>query len=372
MLTPLAGVAAPPLLAAPPPACLVAPNVRFRRNKVSRDLRMSYEVLKEGTGDPVGNKKLPPGVRLGNRTGEVAQYRRLVHMPEDGKYTIAKLTTTKLAGRDPYTGQKICGGIGGGSKQKYRWVARRLPVEWAADRGDDGEDLVEKVIALRYDPCRDSVLALAAHAEQLRWLIATSNMREGDLIRTSTQIPENPVRPVEGDSYPLGALPQGTRICQVQLRPGYDPADADTDMRLALHGGASIEVRRKIGDRVIVQLPGRKHAKPGTKHEISLDERCQCIVGSTSIHPLKAMPIGSPNRLRWLGHAPRSGLWKRKTGIHGKKIKAPPPLMELPLRKLEPDPILRMTCISEGWRGRCTAYRKNDKAIPTWKDPRAR
>lgn len=34
---------------------------------------------------------------------------------------------------------------------------------------------------------------------------------------------------------------------------------------------------------------------------------------------------GSPNRMRWLGIRPRSGLWKRKSGRMGRKIKKPPP-----------------------------------------------
>ena len=49
------------------------------------------------------------------------------------------------------------------------------------------------------------------------------------------------------------------------------------------------------------------------------------MVGTNSIHPLKALPIGSPNRMRWLGMRPRSGLWQRKDGTRGRKIKKPPP-----------------------------------------------
>lgn len=36
--------------------------------------------------------------------------------------------------------------------------------------------------------------------------------------------------------------------------------------------------------------------------------------------------IGSPNRNRELGNRPRSGLWQRKTGRFGRKIRPPPPL----------------------------------------------
>ena len=45
-----------------------------------------------------------------------------------------------------------------------------------------------------------------------------------------------------------------------------------------------------------------------------------------SVHPLKALHIGSPNRMRWLGIKQRSGLWHRKTGRFGRKIRALPPV----------------------------------------------
>lgn len=46
------------------------------------------------------------------------QYRRTVHFPEDGKYTVKPLLNTHLAGRDPKSGRKIAEGIGGGVKHK--------------------------------------------------------------------------------------------------------------------------------------------------------------------------------------------------------------------------------------------------------------
>ena len=49
---------------------------------------------------------------------------------------------------------------------------------------------------------------------------ATDKMKEGDIIRTHTVIPPNPIRPTEGDSHPLGALPTGTTVCLVEAWPG--------------------------------------------------------------------------------------------------------------------------------------------------------
>ena len=63
---------------------------------------------------------------------------------------------------------------------------------------------------------RKAMITMTGWQDKLRWQVATDKMKEGDIIRTYTTIPENPIRPVEGDSHPLGALPLGTTVCQVQ------------------------------------------------------------------------------------------------------------------------------------------------------------
>ena len=54
--------------------------------------------------------------------------------------------------------------------------------------------------------------------------IGNSNLflQVGDLVRSSCKIPAMPVKPIEGDSYPLGALPTGTLVCLVQWLPDTD------------------------------------------------------------------------------------------------------------------------------------------------------
>lgn len=52
-------------------------------------------------------------------------------------------------------------------------------------------------------------------------------------------------------------------------------------------------------------------------------------------------PIGSPNRNRELGNRPRSGLWQRKTGRFGRKIKRLPPMRIVgPPKEREPKKIV--------------------------------
>ena len=208
----------------------------------NKDFRKDFNILKEY---PVGpHKKLPPFVKYKDkRTGEVRQgqwenYKYKVHYPEDGKYTIKKLKTTKLGGRDPVTGRKVIGMWGGGHKHGARWIDwRRLPVDWDVE----GPDLVERVINICYDPMRASKLALTGYGEKMRWQIATSTMQIGDLIKTSGKIPINPIRPKEADSHPLGALPIGTEVCLVQW-----PTPDSNEVKITGNYFCNINVSRRI------------------------------------------------------------------------------------------------------------------------------
>lgn len=278
-------------------------QLRLRHN-VNRDLRFNFKFARER---PIGPNKHRPPNRTDPRASKELDYRKKVHYPEDGKYTIKKLKMTKMGGRHPETGIKVIEGVGGGSKRKYRWIDwKRLPEDWPRD----GSVLEERIITINYDPNRDAQIAMTGYQDKLRWQIATNKMKQGDIIRTFTDIPTIPIRPKEGDSHPLGALPVGTVICQVEAWPGegaYFMTNAEEDAR----------IMRKIDDRVVIKCWDRL--------EFAIPEEAQCVVGTNSIHPLRAMDIGSPNRMRWLGMRPRSGLFQKKTGRHGRKIKKMPP-----------------------------------------------
>ncbi|XP_076045176.1 mitochondrial ribosomal protein L2 [Oratosquilla oratoria] len=260
------------------------------------------------------------------KPGGAKNYRYSVHYPEDGEYTIKPLKTTKLGGRDPETGRIVVGTRGGGHKQNYRWV------DWFRTGPKDGTYLEERVIDIRYDPIRSARLALVGSGDKLRYLIATENMKKGDLIRTSSAIPRIPVRPKEGDAHPVGALPIGTIVNCVEKFPG-DGA------RLIKAAGTSGLITRKVGKQVILQL--------ASKREVILEPECMATVGRVSNVDHGNEHVGSAQRRRWLGRRPASGLWQRKDGYCGRKIKPTLPPKPFVKRKSE-TPILRLTIPGEG------------------------
>ncbi|XP_048060026.1 39S ribosomal protein L2, mitochondrial isoform X2 [Megalobrama amblycephala] len=223
------------------------------------------------------------------------------------KYTVRPIGMKKTGGRD-YTGRIVTHGIGGGHKQRYRMIDfQRLRYE----PGREGQPIVEKVVEVRYDPCRSADIALVAGGSRKRWIIATENMEAGDLIKTSSAIGRMAVLAKEGDSHPLGALPVGTLINNLELYPGKGA-------QYIRAAGTCGVLLRKVNGTAIVQLP--------SKHQIQVLETCVATVGRVSNVDHNKRIIGKAGRNRWLGIRPSSGLWQRKGGWAGRKIRPLPPM----------------------------------------------
>ena len=57
-----------------------------------------------------------------------------------------------------------------------------------------GPPLVERVIRILNSDCHTSKVALIGHGNTLRYILATENLKVGDLVKTSGEIPKNPGR----------------------------------------------------------------------------------------------------------------------------------------------------------------------------------
>ncbi|XP_077341482.1 LOW QUALITY PROTEIN: large ribosomal subunit protein uL2m-like [Lithobates pipiens] len=223
------------------------------------------------------------------------------------KYTINPIGKRKTGGRD-HTGRIRTHGVGGGHKQLFRMIDfQRLNYE----PGREDTPFQEKVMEVRYDPCRSADIALVAGGKRKRWIIATENMKNGDLITSSGHIGRMAVLAQEGDAHPLGALPIGTLINCLEVIPGKGA--------LCIRAAGTCGVLlRKVNGTAIVQLP--------SKRQVQVLETCVATVGRVSNVDHNKRIIGKAGRNRWLGIRPSSGLWKRKGGWAGRKIKPLPPI----------------------------------------------
>ncbi|BES97954.1 Ribosomal protein L2 [Nesidiocoris tenuis] len=266
---------------------------------------------------------LPVVFGVGAKAGK---YRRIVHFPEE--YTIRPLDVTNLGGRDPASGRVVVKGIGGGIKRKYHWI------EWKRIGPKEGPPLEERVLEIMIDWCRTARIALVGSGNQLKYILATENMKPGDIIRTSMAIPRIPVLAKEGDAYPLGALQMGTVVNNVEMFAGNGG--------FFVHAaGTCATLLRRIGDFIVIRLPSGK--------EVALPQENMATVGRLSNVEHSSIPVGSAQRNRELGNRPRSGLWQRKTGRFGRKIHPPSPLQFIvPKDKIEPE-VMKLTLNNDGY-----------------------
>ncbi|KAM6185374.1 LOW QUALITY PROTEIN: large ribosomal subunit protein uL2m [Rhynchocyon petersi] len=260
------------------------------------------------------------------------------------KYTIKPVKMRKSGGRN-HTGRIQVHGIGGGHKQRYRMIDF---LRFRPEQETKPAPFEEKVINVCYDPCRSADIALVAGGSRKRWIIATENMKAGDVILNSDHIGRIAVAAQEGDAHPLGALPVGTLINNVESEPGrgaqYIRAAAiywhlKGNVRAGLGGthvnplafclwrvpklllpspGTCGVLLRKVNGTAIIQLP--------SKRQMQVLETCIATVGRVSNIDHNKRVIGKAGRNRWLGKRPSSGLWHRKGGWAGRKIRPLPPM----------------------------------------------
>lgn len=223
------------------------------------------------------------------------------------KYTVKPLKMRKSGGRD-HTGRIRVHGIGGGHKQKYRMIDF---LRFRPEEETKPEPFEEKVVVVRYDPCRSADIALVAGGSRKRWIIATENMKAGDTILNSNHIGRMAVAAHEGNAHPLGALPVGTLINNVESEPGRGA-------QYIRAAGTCGVLLRKVNGTAIIQLP--------SKRQMQVLETCIATVGRVSNVDHNQRVIGKAGRNRWLGKRPNSGLWQRKGGWAGRKIRPLPPM----------------------------------------------
>lgn len=192
---------------------------------------------------------------------------------------------------------------GGGHAQTYRIIDFvRAPLE---ENGKQPKTIKDKILQIGYDPCRSARIALCAGngSNRQKLVIATDGMKAGDVLTASRTDPVSISRIQPGDAYPLGALPIGSVVHNVELVPGKGA-------QLARSAGTSVQLIRKTEEHAIIQLPSKK--------EKSISINCLATVGRVSNIDHKHSIIGKAGRSRWLGRRPKGKtgkdrwLWTKK------------------------------------------------------------
>lgn len=164
---------------------------------------------------------------------------------------------------------------GGGHKRAYRVV----------DFKRDKIGVPAKVATIEYDPNRSARIALVAYADgEKRYILHPLGLKVGDTVVAGPDVDILP-----GNALPLGNVPLGTQVHNVELRPGKGG-------QLARSAGASVQVVAKDGKYVTVRLPS------GETRLVM--PRCAATIGQVGNVDHENVRMGKAGRRRWRGRRP--------------------------------------------------------------------
>lgn len=166
---------------------------------------------------------------------------------------------------------------GGGHKQRYRII----------DFKRDKFDIPGKVLTIEYDPIRTAFIALIQYPDgEKRYILAPHGLKVGQAIESGKK-----AAPEVGNALPLGSMPLGSIIHNIELYPGRGGA-------IVRSAGNSAQLLAKEEKYAIVKLPS------GEVRKILLT--CVATVGTVSNPDHSLQSLGKAGRRRWLGRRPRT------------------------------------------------------------------
>jgi len=191
---------------------------------------------------------------------------------------LKKLTEGKHAtgGRNHY-GRITSRFRGGGHKQRYRIVDfKRAKIGIPA-----------RVAEIEYDPNRTARIALLHYADgEKTYILAPDGLKQGDTV-VSSRLAD--IRP--GNCLPLGDIPAGTMIHNIEMRKGKGG-------QMVRSAGTAAQLMAKDSSYAQVKLPSGEVRK--------IHVLCRATVGQVSNLEHQNISLGKAGRARWLGRRPHN------------------------------------------------------------------
>lgn len=220
-------------------------------------------------------KKYKP-TSAGRRDGSVIEYKK-------------KLTSTSSNPLKSLTkGKKNTGGRnnqgritthyrGSGNKRTYRLI----------DFKYDKKNIPARVETIEYDPFRTGFIALVVYKDgERRYILAPQNLKQHDEIITSET-----AKPKVGNRLPLKAIPVGTFVYNVEIKP-------EGGAKLARSAGNYIEVVAQDGVYTLLKMPSTEIRKVLSSAWAS--------IGAVSNEEYRLIDLGKAGRARHRGLRPKT------------------------------------------------------------------
>ena len=167
--------------------------------------------------------------------------------------------------------------IGGGHKKMYRVI----------DFLRDKDNCKATVKTIEYDPNRSARIALVVYEDgEKRYIIAPNGIQVGQVIESGSG-----VAPEIGNTLPLGEIPLGTLVHNIELCPGNGAV-------MARSAGAYAQLTAREGNHAVLRLPS------GETRMVLVS--CRATVGTVSNPDHNLESFGKAGRSRWLGRRPHN------------------------------------------------------------------
>ena len=181
----------------------------------------------------------------------------------------------KSGGRNN-TGRVTSRFISGGHKQAYRVI----------DFKRDKFGIPAKVASIEYDPNRSARIALVEYADgERRYILHPKGLGVGDTVMSG---PGSDIR--TGNTLPLGEMPLGTTVHNVELKIGKGG-------QMCRSAGMGAQVVAKEGEYVTLRMPS-------TEMRL-VHHKCLATIGVVGNEEHELKSLGKAGATRWAGRRPK-------------------------------------------------------------------
>ena len=183
-------------------------------------------------------------------------------------------------GKHAHAGRNSCGKItvrhrGGGAKRLLRTIDFRR----------DKLGIPCRVESIEYDPNRSSRIALVVYADgERRYHLAPARAKVGDRWVSG---PDAEIRP--GNALPLGSMPTGTTVHNIEIRPGRGG-------QMVRGAGTSAQLLAREENYAMLRMPSGE-----VRRVLST---CMATIGAVGNADHKNQKLGKAGRSRHLGRRP--------------------------------------------------------------------
>ena len=164
---------------------------------------------------------------------------------------------------------------GGGHKKSFRDVDFRF----------DKKNIPARIASIEYDPHRSAFIGLAVYRDgEKRYMVLPQKVAVEDVIIASETAPLTP-----GNRLPLGKIPVGTFVYNIELKPG--------------NGGKMVRSAGSFAE-VVAQDAGYTHIKMPSTEIRRVIGTCWASIGEVSNPEHRLVVLGKAGRSRWKGVRP--------------------------------------------------------------------